>query len=171
MGRCNAPGCTNDHNDSKHIYLRDGDRIRVHCSHKDELEADGWIRDMQAKADVAAYTADKYVELKADKDAYAAKSEKDRAAQAAARAEALLVPSPCPLIGKEMQCGRVCERTHFQSRVQKYKHVAECHYRLGEVTCVACGAKTSDKSNMRAHIRRCHSFLSDGERKDALEAI
>jgi hypothetical protein len=170
MGRCQAPGCTSAHQDSRHFYLRDGDRIRVNCAHKDELLADGWIRDMQAKADLAVYQAAKFVELKADDDAYKSRQEKKISAQAAAREEALLVPSPCPLIGKVMQCGRMCERTHFPDRVSKYRHVANCHYRMGEVGCVACGTKLGDKSALRAHIRGCHMFLSDDERKDAIEA-
>ena len=170
MGRCQAPGCTSAHDDSRHFYLRDGDRIRVHCSHKDELIAAGWIRDMKAKADRAVYMADKFAELTADKGAYDAKNEKHAAAQAAARKAALLVPSPCPLFGKEMQCGRLCERTHFSDRVAKYKHVAKRHYRMGEVACVACGTKACDESALRRHISGCHSLLSDDERKDALEA-
>jgi hypothetical protein len=149
MGRCRAPGCTSAHTDSRHYYLRDDDRICVNLLHKDELLADGWIR---------------------DEDAYKKSREKNASALAAARAEALLVPSPCPLIGKVMQCGRVCERTHFGSRTQKYKHVAECHYRMGEVGCVACGTKSGNKSDLRVHIRGCHMFLSDDERKDAIEA-
>jgi len=170
MGRCRAPGCTSAHEDSRHYYLRDDDRICVHVSHKDELLADGWIRDMEAKADRAVYLAKQFVEFKADEDAYKKSLEKNASAMAAAREEALLVPSPCPLIGKVMQCGRVCERTHFGSRTQKYTHVAECHYRMGEVGCVACGTKLGNKSDLRTHIRGCHMFLSDDERKDAIEA-
>ncbi len=170
MGRCQAPGCTSAHSDSRHFYLRGSDRIRVNGAHKDELVADGWIRDMQAKADLAAYEANKFAELKADEGAYKKSLEKKASALAAAREEALLVPSPCPLIGKVMQCGRVCERTHFTDRRAKYKHVASCHYRMGEVGCVACGTKSGNKSDLRKHIRDCHMFLSDDERKDAIKA-